>query len=288
MNDNRKGLYRVNEKPIVVITNGNFFARIILHRLIDSVSSKVAAVLIVSGDYKARTGLNALWNISKVTALPYLIYKIFVILIFSFAEKFVSGSDLTVRSLSHKFDLPVLHVADVNSSKALSFIAKFSPDLIVSVSCPQMIKTKVLSLARFGGINVHSSLLPDYAGLAPYYWVLSNGEKSTGTSIHYMSQKFDEGNLLVQKGLNIEPGESAFNLFYHLSVLGCLGLLEAVDKALSGDPGQKQDMACYSYYSHPDMESYRKLRRHGYCLIKVSDLVNVIRFCRTKFLSSVV
>lgn len=278
----------MKEKPIIVITNGNFFARLILHRLIGSVPSKVAAVLIVSGDYKARTGLNALWNVSKVTTLPYLIYKIFVILIFSLVEKFATGSELSVRSLALKFDLPVFDVSDVNSSAALAFIAKFSPDLIVSVSCPQMIKTKILSLARFGGINIHSSLLPDYAGLAPYYWVLSKGEKSTGTSIHYMSQKFDEGNLLVQKKLNIDPGESAFNLFYRLSMLGCLGLVEAVDKALSGDPGQKQDMSRYSYYSHPDMESYQKLRLNGHGLIKASDLVNIIRLCRSKLLSPVV
>ncbi len=40
----------------------------------------------VTGDYKARSGLNALWNVGKSTAFPYLLYKLFQMAIFKFAE----------------------------------------------------------------------------------------------------------------------------------------------------------------------------------------------------------
>jgi methionyl-tRNA formyltransferase len=267
----------MENSKIVIVTNGNYFAKLILDRLLCQYGSAVVGILLVTGDYKARTGLRALWEIGKSTALPYLIYKVFTIFSFKLAQETYRRADFSVKSTAAKYQIPTKCVVSVNSEPALEWVSEQAPDLLVSVSCPQMIKRKMLSLARLGGINIHSSLLSRYAGLAPYFWVLSTGEKVTGTTVHYMTLKFDEGNILSQKELAIQSQESAFNLFKRLAVLGSEALLEAVEKALLQDPGMKQDMAQYTYCSNPTLSAYIQLRRRGHRLLRLSELFTTIR-----------
>ena len=266
----------MNDRKIVIITNGNYFAGLILADLFQQRAAAISGVLIVTGDYKGRTGFRALLGIGRVTALPYLSYKFVTILIFQIAQRFFRKSHFLVEKLAASCNIPVKYVVAVNSDEAFAWVAEQKPDLLVSVSCPQLIKRKMLSLASLGGINIHSSLLPAYAGLAPYFWVLSQGEKVTGTTVHYMTLRFDEGNILVQGQLAIEPDESAFHLFNRLAVLGSSCLTQAVQQAFGGSPGQKQDLFEYSYYSHPKLSAYLALRRQGHVLIRLSELRNAI------------
>ena len=145
------------------------------------------------------------------------------------------------------------------------------------MSCPQRISETLLSLAKRGGINIHSSLLPAYAGLAPYLWVLANGERVTGTTVHWMTHKWDQGNILVQKECPIEPGVSVFHLFEALARLGGEALVEAVELALAGAKGSQQDLSQRSYYSHPTAAACRDLKRRGYCFMRGSDWVGLLR-----------
>jgi methionyl-tRNA formyltransferase len=207
----------MSDPKIVIVTNGNYFARLILDGLLQNYRANVSGILIVTGDYKARTGLRALWAIGKSTAFPYLAYKVFTIIAFRLAKNFNKQAHFSVEDVAAKYEIPTKSVVSVNSEPVLEWVAGHNLDLLVSVSCPQMIKRKMLSLPRLGGINIHSSLLPSYAGLAPYFWVLSAGEKVTGTTVHYMTLKFDEGNILSQKEMTIHSQESAFNLFNRLA-----------------------------------------------------------------------
>ena len=220
------------DNKLIIITNGNYFARLILDDLFEQFQEQIQGVLIITGDYKGNAGMKALWELSKVTPLPYLVYKALSMLVFKLAERLNQQTCFSVGRLSYSRNIPVKYLVSVKSPDALEWISSFQPDLIISVSCPQLIGKKILSSARLGGINIHSSNLPAYAGLAPYFWVLSKGEKQTATTVHYMTMKFDEGNILAQRHLEIEPGESAFHLFKRLALEGKLTLVEATEAAL--------------------------------------------------------
>ncbi|HEX2980476.1 MAG TPA: formyltransferase family protein, partial [Anaerolineaceae bacterium] len=239
------------KQKIVVLTNGNYFARLILEKTFAQYSDSIAGVLIVTGDYKGRSGLASIMELLKVTAWPYFFYKAFQIALFILAGKVYAKACFGVEQLARIYQIPTCSCKSVKEEKAIEWIAACSPDLIVSVSCPQFIGKAIRSLARVGSINIHSSLLPAFAGLAPYFWVLSTGQTTTGTTVHYMTQRFDEGNILVQKQLTIEPGESAFHLFTRLAYLGNDALAEAIPLALQGLPGRKQDLEKYGYFSSP-------------------------------------
>jgi methionyl-tRNA formyltransferase len=77
-------------------------------------------------------------------------------------------------------------------------------DLAVVVSFGYLIPPSVLSRFRYGGINVHPSLLPKYRGPAPIENTILNGEKETGVSIIGLHPtRFDAGNVLAQSKINI-------------------------------------------------------------------------------------
>lgn len=77
-------------------------------------------------------------------------------------------------------------------------------DLAVVVSFGYFIPPSVLCKFKFGGINVHPSLLPKYRGSAPIENTILNGEKETGVSIIGLHpSRFDAGNILNQTKLTI-------------------------------------------------------------------------------------
>jgi folate-dependent phosphoribosylglycinamide formyltransferase PurN len=258
----------------MIVTNGNFFASRIISGLLSSLNTKAVGILEISGDYSGRTGIRSLLWVASKTTLPYLLYKIAVIGATKIG-KWTRGTD--GRSGERQGPENRASVVRVSDAKAAAFINEFKPDVLVSISCPQRIPESILGLARICAVNIHSSLLPRYAGLAPYYWVLANNEAKTGTTVHYMTAKFDEGRILCQRAVTIEKGQSAFSLFLTLADEGGLALAEAIAAALNGFKGTEQILSARSYWSHPDWASYLRLRRNGFRLVRLRELLGLIR-----------
>lgn len=72
-------------------------------------------------------------------------------------------------------------------------------DLIIAVSFGLLVPARILDASKYGGINVHPSLLPDLRGAAPIHWAIMLGRKHTGVTIQSLHPtKFDEGVILDQ------------------------------------------------------------------------------------------
>lgn len=66
-------------------------------------------------------------------------------------------------------------------------------------------------------VNIHPALLPKYGGKGMYGMkvhetVIANGEKQSGISIHYVNNKYDEGQIIFQSDFDIEEGETPESL----------------------------------------------------------------------------
>lgn len=63
-------------------------------------------------------------------------------------------------------------------------------------------------------INIHPSLLPKYPGmdLNVHQAVLEHGETETGMTIHYVDEGVDTGEIILQKTVAVDPGETAESL----------------------------------------------------------------------------
>lgn len=260
---------------IVIATNGNHFARRILSPVLRCRDFDVVQIIHVTGDYYGRSGLSAARLLIHRMAFRFFLFKLLQHLLSEVLDGAVVAKML--QSPVKGQDVPVMKVRSINDPAVQRLLDTLSPDLLVSVSCPQKIPAKLFASTKYGGLNLHSSLLPAYAGLAPYFWVLANGEAMTGTTVHWMTERFDQGDILVQNQLPVEAGVSVFGLFRSLAGVGSETLLLAVKLALDGVRGREQDLSRSSYYSHPTAQACRDLKRHGHCLMKVADWVNLLR-----------
>lgn len=258
----------------VILTNGNFFARLIIRRMLAGRKFAEVRVLEVRGDYGGRTGLQSLIWVARRTAVPYLVFKVVTIAATWLCQRLVAREP---RGQAYCGAQEVACVTRVSSDAAVEFVRESEPDLLISVSCPQKVPPTVLSLARIGAINVHSSLLPKYAGLAPYFWVLANNERTTGTTVHFMTSRFDEGRILSQRVIEIEPRCSAFSLFRKLAGEGGEALVDAIELVAQGALGAQQSIDEKSYFSHPSFQAYIRLRRNGFVLMRLRELVALAR-----------
>jgi len=99
----------------------------------------------------------------------------------------------------------------------------------------QILRQAVLDLPSFGCINVHASLLPRWRGAAPINAAILHGDEETGVTIMKMDAGLDTGPILSQRGIRIEPDETADSLFGKLSTLGADLLLDTLPGYLAGE-----------------------------------------------------
>jgi len=95
-------------------------------------------------------------------------------------------------------------------------LARLKPDIILSSNWRRRIVSDLLQLTRFGGINVHRSLLPKYAGFAPINWAIARGETATGVTIHAMADGIDAGDIIVQERIEISDDDTATTVFHRM------------------------------------------------------------------------
>ena len=122
------------------------------------------------------------------------------------------GRKRSLRGLAKKYGRPCIVTGEISAPAVYDSIAEEPPHLILSFSAPQVFKEPLLSLPRYGLLNVHGSLLPDYRGIMPSFWVLANGENFTGASIHRISERIDEGEILFQEKVDLAGCKSMFGV----------------------------------------------------------------------------
>jgi len=112
-----------------------------------------------------------------------------------------------------------------NNAELEAQLRALAPDAIVVVAYGRIIPQWMLTLPRFGNINVHASLLPKYRGAAPIQWALANGETETGVTTMLLEEGLDTGPILQQKVLQIGEHETAVELSPRLAAAGAQLLL---------------------------------------------------------------
>ena len=136
-----------------------------------------------------------------------------------------------VKVLAVSKDLPLLQPERARNENFVQALGEFQPDLIVVVAYGQILPRALLELPRFGGLNVHASLLPKYRGAAPIQWAILNDERETGVTIMKMDEGLDTGDLLAAQTTTIAPEDHAQTLHDRLAKIGghldCRRQLEA-------------------------------------------------------------
>ncbi len=124
--------------------------------------------------------------------------------------------------------IEVLQPDRVRSRGFRSTIEAAGPELLAVVAFGRILGPRLLATPPLGPVNVHFSLLPRYRGAAPVQWAIARGESVTGVTTMRMNERMDEGDILLQRQVEIGPGEHAPELQARLATLGAELLLETV------------------------------------------------------------
>jgi folate-dependent phosphoribosylglycinamide formyltransferase PurN len=254
----------------LIITRGDFMCCQVLRGLLQHVPPQQVLIMHVTGDTRGQTGLSMLKTLFKKYPIAYLCYEIVQNLILQRA-----GS---IKALANERGIPCIAQQNINADTAVDAAKAFNPDFIISVICPQRIKETMLQCARYSAVNVHASLLPANAGVAPHFWTMAKGESYSGSTTHVMAAELDAGNILSQQRVRIEAGDSLLKHMYSICRLGSATLLNSLITLQSGQPGIMQDVTLRSYQSHPTTAALRQFKRRGYRLFRFSEFMQILSF----------
>lgn len=140
-----------------------------------------------------------------------------------------------VKEVALRHKLPIFQPEKIRSEQALETLEKTEADVIVVVAFGQIIPKAILSMKKYGCINVHGSLLPKYRGAAPIQWAVIDGEEESGVTIMQMDEGLDTGDMLLKASIKLEEKETGGSLFQKLSVLGASLCVEALEKLEAGE-----------------------------------------------------
>ena len=155
----------------------------------------------------------------------------------------------SVADSAADYGIPAIAPLDPNAGDLPARVAACRPDFLFSFYYRLLLKAPLLALAPRGALNVHGSLLPKYRGRAPVNWALIHGETQTGATLHYMTEKPDEGDIVAQTAVPILPDDTAKEVFDKVTVAAELTLHGALPALVAGTaPRRAQDRAAATYF----------------------------------------
>jgi len=115
-------------------------------------------------------------------------------------------------ALAEARGIPVRMEPRFNDDRVFEAFRSLRPDFLFSFYFREMIQARFLELPPLGAYNLHGSMLPRYRGRAPINWVLVKGESETGVTLHAMTARPDDGDILGAAALPIAWDETALSL----------------------------------------------------------------------------
>lgn len=174
--------------------------------------------------------------------------------------------------------IEVLKTDNIKSEEFANSIKKLEPDLFVVASFGLKIPEKLIDIPKFGGINVHPSLLPKYRGMAPVTRAIMNGEKITGVTIHILAKKIDAGDIIYQETVEISDLDDDSSLKMNLAKKGGKAVKILIDEIKNGTLKRKKQNSSEVTYAH----SIKKRDRLIDWTKKTENIFNQIRALHPK------
>lgn len=106
--------------------------------------------------------------------------------------------------IANDLGIQVLWPSSIHEEGFLEDVQELRADLIVMAGFNQIFRAEELS-ALPPVLNVHPSLLPDFKGPNPEFWIVNSGAVQSGVTLHRVEEKIDAGAILAQRSFAVEP-----------------------------------------------------------------------------------
>ncbi len=157
-----------------------------------------------------------------------------------------------VKACAETYNIPVYQPLSLrkgeDAEKSMEILREANPDVIIVVAYGQILPKEILELPKYGCINIHASLLPQYRGAAPIQRSILDGMTKTGVTSMMMEEGLDTGDMLIKSEVEIGENMTADELHDKLSEAGAKVLLETLKAVEAGTlKPEKQDDSKSTY-----------------------------------------
>ena len=139
-----------------------------------------------------------------------------------------------VKRLAESHGLYVVQIEKFKDAGNIEKLDELKPDAIVVASFGLLLPAEVLSIPKYGCINVHPSLLPRYRGASPIATAILRGDEITGVTIMLMDKGMDTGPILAQTEVPISDDDTSGSLGEKLAKFGSRLLVETLNLLIEG------------------------------------------------------
>ena len=134
-----------------------------------------------------------------------------------------------VKVFAEEKGFAVYQPGTLRSEEFSELLESICPDVIVVVAYGKILPKNVLDFPRFGCVNVHGSLLPEYRGAAPMQRAIIDGKKVTGITTMYMAEGIDTGDMLLKEEVAIEENDNFEDIHDKLGKCGAELIVRTLD-----------------------------------------------------------
>ncbi|TQI81264.1 methionyl-tRNA formyltransferase [Serratia fonticola] len=153
--------------------------------------------------------------------------------------------------------IPVLRPEQVSIPAVVEQLTELEPDYFIVANFQQILSRELLAIPRIAPINFHPSPLPRYAGLAPFYWVVRNGDRHSAISAIRMEEGLDTGPIIMQRQIALSGLETGIGLRNVQEQQNVLMLLDLIPLLATGSfTYVPQDMRKRTYCGRPREQDY--------------------------------
>jgi len=209
-------------------------------------------------------------DFTELNQLRFIEQALFNDIVFSAIEKSPSALKrfLTFHELGDQTGNGVIPLNEINSNDGIEKLQSSDPDLIVSIRYGTIIQSAVIAIPRFGILNLHSGILPQYRGVMATFWAMLNSDKHVGCTLHYIIDgTIDTGPIvsIYQKKRNVKT--DYFTNVISLYPSGCKLIIKAVKIIESGESLEQKSVKGEShYYTFPKGQEISRFKQKGYAL----------------------
>jgi methionyl-tRNA formyltransferase len=132
----------------------------------------------------------------------------------------------------------IIRGKEFRSEWGKKLLKKFSPDYIICVHFPYLLPPDVLSIPKYGALNLHPAYLPWNRGWHTATWAIWD-RTPFGATLHFMNEEVDAGDIVHQKRVRILPDDTADRLYKRVMKLEYAVFKEAWPKLASGTNSRK-------------------------------------------------
>ena len=144
--------------------------------------------------------------------------------------------------------IPVYQPNTLKGEEFAATLAELDPEMIVVVAYGKILPQNVLDYPKYGCVNVHGSLLPEYRGAAPMQRAIIDGKKVTGITTMLMAAGLDTGDMLLKAEIEIGENDNFEDIHDRLSECGAKLLMDTIEGLEKGEiVPEKQDDSLSTY-----------------------------------------